>query len=74
LTDSTLRDGAASAMLGNQDIEPALAEQLYARIESPQLRRNAAAQLYYRLRESDPALAERYRRDSGMPELPPTRR
>ena len=74
LTDPALRDAAASSMLMGQYIEPDVAEQIYARIENPQLRRNAAAQLYYRLRETDPAKAERYREEGGMAEVPTLRR
>ena len=66
-----LRDTAATTVIASQDIEPALAEQMYSRIENPQLRSNAAAQLYYRFRTSDPALAERYRRESAVPAVTP---
>jgi hypothetical protein len=74
LTDPALRDSAATSMIMSQYLEPDIVEQLYARIENPRQRTNAAAQLYYRFRESDPARAERYRRDSGMPEMPMQRR
>lgn len=75
LTDTALRDLAATSLLYNYELESTLAEQLYSRIESAKVRGNVASQLYLRLRDTDPALAERYRRDvpaeQGMPVVTP---
>jgi hypothetical protein len=65
LTDPAMRDSATAALIGNEYVDPALAAQLYDRIESKDFKRQAATQLYYKFRESDPALADRYRRDLG---------
>jgi len=65
MNDAAVRDSAAVALIGNDYLEPELALQLYDRIESDNLKRQAAAQLYYKYRETDPALAERFRGDAN---------
>jgi len=49
-------------------LDPSLIGPLYQRVEGVEARSMAAARIYYQLRETDLAAAERYRRDAGIGE------
>ena len=68
IDDTGNRNTAILGMLGSQYLEPDMANRLYQRIEGAEARRQAAMQLYYNLKESDPRAADRYRIEAGMPE------
>jgi hypothetical protein len=66
LTDPVVRDSALAGLVGHDYLEPEQAAQLYNRIESKEVKARAAMQLYSKVRESDPALAERLRQDMNV--------
>lgn len=65
LTDDSLRDAAALALVSSQYAEPEVVEQAYRRIQNKDMQRQAAMQLYMRLRESDPERAQRLLQEAG---------
>jgi hypothetical protein len=66
MLDTDNRNAAIRGILENAALEPDLVDRLYQRIEGPEAKRQAAVQIYYRLRESDPRSAERYRNLAGI--------
>jgi hypothetical protein len=69
LDDAGLRDSAALQIISSRRFEDMdLTKQVYSRIQGEQAKKQAAMYLYHGLRESDPAEAERYRREAGLPD------
>jgi hypothetical protein len=66
ILDPGARNAAILGILGNPYLDPSLIGPLYQRVEGVEARNMAAARIYYQLRETDPAAAERYRRDAGI--------
>ena len=66
MLDTDNRNAAIRGILENAPLEPDLADRLYQRLEGSEAKRHAAVQIYYRLRESDPRSAERYRNLAGI--------
>ena len=66
MLDTDNRNAAIRGILENASLEPDLVDRLYQRIEGSEAKRQAAVQIYYRLRESDPRSAERYRNLAGI--------
>jgi hypothetical protein len=66
IDDPGTRNTAVIGMLGNPYLESDVAHRLYQRVEGIDARRQAAGQIYYNLRESDPRAAERYRVEAGL--------
>ena len=70
ITDSGSRNAALTGVLSSPYLDAAAADRLYRRIEGDDARRQAAMQLYYRFHESDREVAERYRMEAGISEVP----
>ena len=70
ISDSGNRNAALTGILSSPYLDAAAADRLYRRIEGDDARRQAAMQLYYRFHESDRAVAERYRKESGTSDVP----
>ena len=70
LSDADNRNAALTGVLSSPYLDAAVAERLYRRIEGDDARRQAAMHLYYRFHESDREVAERYRKEAGMSEVP----
>ena len=60
------RDVALMSLVSHAGGDREFAESLYARISTTEQRQLAAQQLYYVLRQRDPARAERYREAAGI--------
>jgi hypothetical protein len=68
IMDTDARNGAILGILDGAQLEPALTEQLFQRMEGAEARRLAAGRVYYHLRDKNPQRAERYRIEAGISE------
>jgi hypothetical protein len=72
LSDTNTRNVSILGLLSNQYLDTDTIDRLFQRIESPEMRRQAAQQIYFRWNETDPRFAERYRAISGTSPLRPS--
>ncbi len=68
ILDASTRNAAILGILEGWNLDSSLVDRLYQRLEGAEARSTAAAQLFYRLRETDPQAAERYRSAAGITE------
>ena len=66
LLDTDDRNAAIGGILETAYLEPDVTDQVFQRLEGADAKRQAAEQIYYRLREDDPQAAERYRVQAGI--------
>lgn len=65
----SIRNGTANAMFGTPGVDRDTAEALYARMTDPNLRRQAAQQLYEMFQGVDPTRAARYLDEGARPPI-----
>lgn len=70
ILDSDTRDAAIVGIVQHAHLEPGAYDQLLQRLESADAKRRAATVVYYRLKEIDPASAERYRDQAEIADKP----
>jgi hypothetical protein len=68
ILESDTRNAAILGMFENASLDVGVVDRLYQRLDGAEARHQAAGQLYYRFRESDPQAAERYRIAAGITE------